>query len=390
MISVEEALLHLLEIAKPMKSETVPLRKSNMRVLAKDVVATRDQPPFATSAMDGYAIAVSEVTSGKCFSVIGEAAAGHQFKGAMRTGDAVRIFTGAPLPSGAKRIVIQEDVVRSGHQIIIPKNLDSSNYIRPAGGDFHAGYKVYSGKELKPADVALLASMNSACVEVVKRPVVALISTGDELVVPGDIPSETQIMASNTYGLAALLENNGSIARLLPIARDNITSLKAAFELADGADLIVTIGGASVGDHDLVYKAAVEKSLRQSFYKVSMRPGKPLMAGHLGNTPIVGLPGNPVSALVCAHVFLIPMIKSMLGLKTVLPKTFETVLLNDLPGNSERKHYCRAIVSPEGIYVDEKQDSSLLTILAASNALAIREPGAPPAAKGDKITYILL
>ena len=388
MISVEEALSRLLSLAAPMKSENIPLRGSSERVLAKDIVATTDQPPFATSAMDGYAVAISKVVPGNRFTVIGEAAAGHVFTGELGGNNAVRIFTGAPVPDGTKRIIIQEDVDRSDNEIILRNKLDKSNYVRPAGGDFQAGHKVYSGKKLKPADIALLASMNNAYVEVSKRPIIALISTGDELVSPGEPLGEGQIVASNAYGLTALFENNGAIVRLLPITQDNITSLKAAFELCKGANLIVTIGGASVGEHDLVYEAAIDKGLKQSFYKVSMRPGKPLMAGRLGNIPVVGLPGNPVSAIVCGHLFIVPMIKSMLGLSSVLPKTFETVLLNDLAENGKRKHYCRATLSAEGLYVAERQDSSLLTILSAANALAIREPNAPPARKGDKIMYI--
>ena len=388
MISVETALEKLFELVKPMTAETVPIREANGRVLAKDVVASRDQPPFSTTAMDGYAIANSEINDGDFFTVIGEAAAGHRFDGVLETGEAVRIFTGAPLPLNTKRIVIQEDVKRSGNNIIVLSGSDESDYIRPPASDFPAGYKVIGGRKLKPADIALLASMNNVSVAVIKRPIVAIITTGDELVMPGEKPNEDQIVASNTFGLAALLENNGAIARILPVARDRISSLKAVFDLCAGADLVVTIGGASVGDHDLVASAAAEKGLSQIFYKVAMRPGKPLMAGQLGKTAMVGLPGNPVSSLVCGYIFLIPMIKSMLGFKKVAPETFQTVLLNDLPANSVRKHFCRAKLSSKGLYVNKRQDSSLLTVLADANALAIREPNAPKAKAGDTIEYM--
>ena len=246
------------------------------------------------------------------------------------------------------------------------------------------------GVILRPSNIALLAAMNTPFIEVVKKPVVALISTGDELVMPGETLHSDQIVASNTYGLAALLENNGAEARILPIARDTFTSLQSVFELAKDANLIVTIGGASVGDHDLVAKVSANLGMQRSFYKVAMRPGKPLMAGRFNDRAMVGLPGNPVSAMVCGHIFLVPMIKKMLGLSKVLPETYETVLLNDIEANSARKHYCRAVLSSEGICVAEQQDSSLLSVLANANALVIREPNTPPAKAGEAIKYIQL
>jgi molybdopterin molybdotransferase len=207
---------------------------------------------------------------------------------------------------------------------------------------------------------------------------------------PGETPQSDQIVASNAYGLAALLNDSGAETRVLPIARDTLASLRSVFDLAKDADLIVTIGGASVGDHDLVAEASANMGMEQSFYKVAMRPGKPLMAGRFNNHAMVGLPGNPVSAMVCGHVFLVPMIKKMLGLSHVLPETFETTLLNDIPANGPRTHYCRAMLSPKGLFVAERQDSSLLTILASANALAIREPNASSAKAGERIKYIPL
>ncbi len=390
MISVKEAQAHLFNLATPMSTEIVPLQKASERVLSQNVVADRDQPPFSSSAMDGYAIARKDVSGGDIFHVIGEAAAGHCFDRPVLTGQAVRIFTGAPVPEGTERILIQEDVECDADKITLRHGLDPALYIRSSGDDFKAGHVVNAGIILRPSHIALLASMNAPLIEVVKKPVVALISTGDELVMPGETPKSDQIVASNTYGLAALLENNGAEARVFPIARDNCGSLQSVFNLAKDSDLIVTIGGASVGDHDLVKTVYEEMGMQQSFYKVAMRPGKPLMAGKINNRPMVGLPGNPVSAMVCGYVFLVPMIAKMLGLSEVLPKTYETVLLNDLKPNLARAHYCRAVLSPEGIRVIERQDSSLLSVFADSNALAIREPNAPAAKAGEVIKYIHL
>ncbi|MEL0286391.1 MAG: molybdopterin molybdotransferase MoeA, partial [Paracoccaceae bacterium] len=340
MISVKEAQAHLFSLATPMGTESVPLEQANGRVLGQDVIARRDQPPFSSSAMDGYAIANESASAGDMFHVIGEAAAGHRFQGSLLTGQAVRIFTGAPVPEGTTRILIQEDVERLGDKITLCEGADSALYIRPAGGDFMAGHVVHAGTVLHPSQIALLAAMNTPMVDVVKKPVVALMSTGDELVLPGETPQSDQIVASNAYGLAALLKDGGAETRVLPIARDTLASLRSVFDLAKDADLIVTIGGASVGDHDLVAEASANMGMEQSFYKVAMRPGKPLMAGRFNNHAMVGLPGNPVSAMVCGHVFLVPMIKKMLGLPHVLPETFETALLNDIPANGPRTHYC--------------------------------------------------
>ena len=390
MISVKEAQAHLFDLTTPLSTEIVRLEHACGRVLSKDIIAGRDQPPFSSSAMDGYAIARKVVAVGDIFHIIGEAAAGHRFERPISADQAVRIFTGAPVPEGTQRILIQEDVERDRDKIAVGNDLDPNLYIRPSGGDFKVGHVVKAGIILQPSNIALLAAMNTCLVKIVKKPVVALISTGDELVMPGETPLSDQIIASNTYGLAALLENNGAEARIFPIARDTLTSLQYVFDLAQDADLIVTIGGASVGDHDLVAEASANLGMQQSFYKVAMRPGKPLMAGKIHNRAIVGLPGNPVSAMVCGHVFLVPMIKKLLGLSNVLPETYETVLLNDVEANRARTHYCRAVLSSDGIRVAEQQDSSLLSVLVNANALAIREPNAPPAKAGEPIKYMQL
>ena len=281
MITVSQALEQLFTLVSPLPSQDVPLRLANGRVLARDVLAARTQPPFAASSMDGYAVKSAEVEADAMFKVVGEAAAGHAWDGVVGAGQAVRIFTGAPLPQGADFIVIQEDVTRRGDLITLGRNIDTKDNIRAAGVDFMQGAPLSAPRKLTPADIALLAAMNAPVVPVTRKPVVALISTGDELVMPGEHPKADQIIVSNTFGLAAMLEDLGAQPRILPIAQDSEASLRAAFTLAKGADLIITIGGASVGDHDLVGPVAADMGMEQTFYKVAMRPGKPLMAGRL-------------------------------------------------------------------------------------------------------------
>lgn len=390
MISVSHALEHLFLLASPVGTETVPLIEAAGRVLAQDAVSQRDQPPFAASAMDGYAVIGAEVSPGAQFSVIGESAAGHRFSGTVSPGQAVRIFTGAPLPEGATRVVIQEDVTRVGETITLGEHLGPGDHIRPAGGDFRAGAALKAPRCLAPEDIALLASMNIARVTVAKRPKVALISTGDELAMPGETPGPDQIIASNTFGLHALLRSLGAEPHLLPIARDTRSALGLVLDLADGADLIVTIGGASVGDHDLVASVAADRGMERAFYKVAMRPGKPLMAGRLGGAMMLGLPGNPVSAMVCGHVFLAPVIRAMTGQGHAPAPRKTAVLSAALPANGPREHYMRATLTAEGIAAFDRQDSSLLSVLSRANALLVRPPQDPPRAKGDPVDYIPL
>ena len=388
MISVKAALEHLFDLVVPTDIETVPLDQACGRVLAKSVVAHRDQPPFSASAMDGYAISEQLISTGLEFKIIGESAAGHRFKGSVHAGQAVRIFTGAPIPKNANRVIIQENVKRTGDKIVIHSADDTSGHIRVFGADFKSEDEVQPPKLLTASDIALLAAMNAPQLSVHKKPVIALISTGDELVMPGQNPSEDQIIASNTFGLAALLRAHGAVPRILPIAKDNRPSLQTALQLAKDADLIVTIGGASVGDHDLVAKAATDMGFIQNFYKVAMRPGKPLMAGRLGNVAMIGLPGNPVSAIVCGHIFLIPMVQAMQGLEPIQRQRFTAKLTHDLAENGPREHYMRATLRSDGLHVEKRQDSALLTVLSRSNALAIRPPHAPFAASGSSIEYI--
>ena len=391
MISVSEALKALTALVEPGPEETVPLQRAAGRVLARPVGANRDQPPFAASAMDGYAVQSAGLERGARYQVIGEAAAGHGFSGVVGPGQAVRIFTGAPLPQGAQHIVIQEDVTCDADSMIVAAEIDPKTHIRPSGSDFKHGDVIPAPRRLSPADVALLASMNQPQVPVRRKPVVAVISTGDELVMPGQAPRGDQIIASNCFGLKALLEDSGALVRILPIARDTIASLHMAFDLAQTADLIVTIGGASVGDHDLVARAGESLGMQQSFYKVAMRPGKPLMAGRVQNTPMVGLPGNPVSAMVCGHIFLTPMIRHMLGLPAEQARHPQAPLACAIAQNGPRAHYMRATLTVDGQLTPfDRQDSALLSVLAQANALLVRPPHAPAVCAGSEVPYILL
>jgi molybdopterin molybdotransferase len=390
MISVAEALERLFALVEPLEAERVPLREAAGRVLAADAVASRDQPPFPASAMDGYAVRAEEVTPGARFRVIGEAPAGRRFAGRVGPGDAVRIFTGAPMPHGADRVVIQEDTTREGEAVIVTGAPGPGPHVRPAGADFRAGDRLAAPRRLSAADVALIAAMNLPEVQVARRPGVAILSTGDELVMPGEDPGEDQIVASNAFGLKALLEAEGAEARLLPVARDTQESLRAGFELAADADLILTVGGASVGDHDLVAPVAQALGMDTAFYKVAMRPGKPLMAGRLGAAAMIGLPGNPVSAIVCGTVFVAPVIRKMLGLGAAPAPRRRAALARGVARNGPREHYMRARLTPHGLDPFDSQDSALLSLLAEADALLVRPPDDGPREAGEPVDYIPL
>ncbi|MBV7379301.1 gephyrin-like molybdotransferase Glp [Maritimibacter dapengensis] len=390
MITVEDALSRIFDLVAPVGTETVPLADAAGRILATPVTARRDQPPFAASAMDGYALKSVEADPEAMFKVVGEAQAGQRFDGNVGAGQAVRIFTGAPVPEGADMVVIQEDVDRRGDLITLHRDVPDGRNIRPAGNDFRVGDTLDAPRRLSPRDVALIASMNQPQVEVSRRPDVAIIATGDELVMPGEEPGPDQIIASNSFGLKAMLEAEGARVRLLPIARDNEASLRMVFGLAAGADLVITIGGASVGDHDLVGPVAAELGMEQAFYKVAMRPGKPLMAGRLGNAVMVGLPGNPVSAMVCGSVFVIPALRVMLGLPPAPITHMTATLREDLAPNGPRQHYMRAVLDERGIAAMSSQDSALLSVLAHANALIVRPPSDSARKAGETVDYLPL
>jgi molybdopterin molybdotransferase len=394
LISVEDAHARLMRLFAPLGAETVPLAEAGGRVLAADAVAARDQPPFAASAMDGYAVRLADAGAGSRLRVVGVSSAGGRYEGRVGPGEAVRIFTGAPVPEGADFVVIQEDVAQDSDTVTIREGRDGDPYIRPEGGDFRRGARLAAPRRLKPADLALIAAFNLGRVAVARRPVVALIPTGDELVAPGEAAGPDQIASSNNFGLKAMIEAAGGTARLLPIARDSAESLAAAFALAEGADLVVTLGGASVGDFDLVQATALAEGLELDFYRVAIRPGKPLMAGRLNGTPLVGLPGNPVSAMVCGHVFLRPAIARMLGLPGALDAPLAARLGEDVEANGPRTHYMRARVeaAAEGWCCTPfaRQDSSLVSVLAEANALMVRAPGDPARRAGEPVGFVWL
>ena len=394
-MAVAEARARILALMKPVGREIVPLADAVGRVLAEPVIANRTQPPFAASAMDGYAVRAAEVLDGAQFRVTGEAAAGHPFDGAVPEGCALRIFTGAPIPAPLDRIIIQEDVERDGDVIRLSATLDPGPYVRPAGLDFRSGETLLDApRRLSPEDIALAAATGCALLTCYRRPRVALLATGDELVLPGQETPEGAIISSNNFGLCALLKRAEADPFILPIAHDSPAALERAAHDAAGADLFVTLGGASVGEHDLIRPVLAQHGLELDLYRIAMRPGKPLMAGRLGTTPMLGLPGNPVSAMVCGRIFLLPVIDALSGLNACELKTFEARLVIALSKNSPREHYMRARVEdgPDGAICTpfESQDSSRLRLLSGANALMVREPNDPPRAVGAPVSYIPL
>ena len=394
MITVDQAQDLCLTGLTTLGTETVSIAEAAGRTLITPAAATRPQPPFAASVMDGYAVDNAAVKPGARFQVIGEAAAGHAWSGTVGPNQALRIFTGAPMPKGADRVIIQEDVTRDGDTITLNANLDESAYVRPIGADFPSGFTLPTPRRLTPSDVALLAAMNIAEVTVARKPHVALIATGDELVMPGGDPRPVQIIDSNVFGLKALIEQHGGTADILPITLDTEDALHATFSKAISADLIVTIGGASVGDHDLVGKVAQDFGLDRAFYKIAMRPGKPLMSGTMRGKPFLGLPGNPVSAMVCGYLFLLPMLRKLAGQTDVLPQIITATLAQDIPANGPRAHYMRAQITEttEGrmITAFTRQDSALLTVLSDANALLIRPIKDPAQKAGTSVNAIQL
>ena len=391
MISVNEALNNIFELVAQLEAEQVGLKDANGRILARSVIAKRDQPPFSASAMDGYAICSKDLDKGVIkWKVIGEAGAGHGFGGYVKSGQATRIFTGAPMPEGTDQVIIQENVKLRNLVITLSQTPNLEKYVRAAGSDFNSGFTLKAPRLLTPHDVALMAAMNSPTPWVTRKPKIVIIGTGDELVQPGEQPNDNQIIASNTYGLAAMLKAAGATPRLLPIARDRLTSLEQVFSFIGTADAVITVGGASVGDYDFVSQAASNFGMKQSFYKVAMRPGKPLMAGYLRGIPMIGLPGNPVSAMVCGEVFLIPLIQKMLGLPAVPRLRKNGQIGHSLPQNGTREHYMRAKLINGSIFIEDSQDSSLLTVLANADALAVRPKDDGPLKEGSNIEYIPL
>jgi molybdopterin molybdotransferase len=392
MITVEQAQALCLALVQTGPIKTVALADAHGRTLAEPLQAKRDQPPFSASSMDGYAIRSRDAKIGATLTVIAESAAGHGWEGTVKAAQAVRIFTGAPVPSGADQVVIQENVTRTGDSISLGSDAIGNMNIRPQGVDFKKNFTLSAPRKLTASDLALIAAMNHGSVRVTHRPKVALISTGDELLMPGGDPAPDQIIASNIFALQAMLIDAGAVPNVLPIAPDTPDALDDILQQASdwGADIIVTIGGASVGDHDLVAPALDRFGVTRSFHKIAMRPGKPLMAGALGSTAFLGLPGNPVSAVVCGHLFLLPMVRRALGQSDVLPRGVSARLDAPLPPGGPRAHYLRAHFS-EGentrtVTAFDKQDSSMLTVLSQANCLLLRPIDDTPKASGDPVT----
>ncbi len=399
LMPVAEALSRLLQGVSALPPENVPLSQANGRILAADLASTRTQPPFAASAMDGYAVRHSDLkVDGPALQIIGEAPAGHGFSDAVAPGQAVRIFTGAPVPDGADTILIQEDADRTGTQIAVRDVPAKGAFVRPAGLDFREGdVLIESGRKLGYRDLALAAAMNHAVLPVRRKPVVAILATGDELVAPGGNPGPDQIIASNHAGVAALVEDCGGEPLDLGISPDDATVMAGHVRraLEARADILITLGGASVGDHDLVQDVLGSEGMDLAFWRIAMRPGKPLMAGHLGHTKVLGLPGNPVSSLVCALLFLKPLIAQMLGRNADLRLETEAVLAGPIGQNDRRQDYVRAELREEDdgrlvVTPFTKQDSSMLALLAKSGALIIRAPHAEALEAGATVPILKL
>jgi molybdopterin molybdotransferase len=396
-ISVEEARRRLLAPLAPLSAEQVALSETVGRVLAEDVAARRTQPPFAVSAMDGYAVRAADVATVPArLTVVGSVPAGQAYPGTIGRGEAVRIFTGAPLPAGANAIVIQEDTARDGDTVTVREAAPSGHYVRPAGLDFRAGdIGLRAGRRLGARDVGLAAAMNRPWLLVRRRPRIAILPTGDEVVMPGDPVGPNQIVSSNGLALAAFVTQCGGIPIHLPIAPDDSAALQRIAAGSAGADFLVTTGGASVGEHDLVRDALQADGLTLDFWKIAMRPGKPLMVGRYRDTPMMGLPGNPVSTLVCGLLFLKPAIERLLGLASAEQPALRARLAVPLPANDRRQDYLRATLarSRDGTLEArpfDKQDSSVMSLLAGADCLVVRQPHAAAAAAGDSVEIILL
>ncbi|MGF1631126.1 MAG: gephyrin-like molybdotransferase Glp [Kiloniellaceae bacterium] len=395
MISVAEALDRILKSFQPLPAETVSIAEAFGRVLAQDVIARVTQPPHAVSAMDGYAVRAADVASVPvALKVIGAVPAGGLFEGSVGAGEAVRIFTGAPLPAGADAIVIQEDTEAGDRSVTVKELCRAGNYVRAAGLDFAAGDPgPRAGRQLTTRDVGLVAAMNHPWVSVRRRPRVAILATGDEVVMPGEPLGPSQIVSSNGLALAAFVCACGGVPLQLGIAADREDSLAGLAAGAKGADLLLTTGGASVGEHDLVQKVLGRQGMELDFWKIAMRPGKPLMFGSLAGTPVLGLPGNPVSAVVCSLLFARPALNALLGLDVPAHPLEQMVLGADLDANDRRQDYLRATVAVNGdgrctATPYGRQDSSMLALLAAADGLIVRAALAPAAVKGEMVEVL--
>ena len=398
LMPVAEALRLVLIDAKPLPVETVPLDRARGRVLAVEMAALRTQPPAAVSAMDGYAVRASDVaTAPATLKVIGEIAAGHPFPKQVAPGQAARIFTGGVMPDGSDTVVIQELTSREGDNVTVQKSTAKGRNVRNQGIDFTQGEVLLrNGRKLTDRDVMLAAAMNYPEVSVYRQPKVAVLGTGDELVPPGAKPRSGEIVYSNGFALIALARSEGADTHDLGIARDRVEDIIRAVRRARewGADILVTSGGASVGEHDLVQRALAAEGLDLSFWRVALRPGRPMMHGRLGTMQVLGVPGNPVSSYVCAFLFLVPLIRRLAGRSDLEPRLDRARLGANLPANDERADYLRATLAdgPDGLVVTPlpSQDSSLMAPLAKADCLVIREAHAPAAVAGSDCVIVKL
>ena len=396
LLSVAEALARVTQGLEPLEPERVKLEQARGRVLAEDIAAHLTQPPFDAAAMDGYAVRAADVgVLPATLRLIGDALAGRGFDGEVKQGEGVRIFTGAPVPKGADTVVIQENTeVAPG--VVTVKDAAPRRHIRPRGQDFTKGEVLLrAGTRLGPRELMLAAAMNHAELPVRRKPKVAILATGDEVVPPGTALDRDQIVSSVPVGLAALIEAQGGEPMSLGIAQDTAESIVTLASTGKGADILVTVGGASVGERDLVSAALRSGGMELDFWKIAMRPGKPLLYGRLGNQRVLGVPGNPVAALICGLVFLVPMLHRLLGLREHGREPQEAVLGQALEANGPREHYMRATSTwrsgGERLVIPlAAQDSALMADFARADCLIVRPPDAPALAEGERVMIIPL
>ena len=396
MISVEEARDRILAGLRPTPAELVALPDAWGRVTAAPVIARLTQPPADMSAMDGYALRAADGTAGSVLRVIGAAPAGHPFDGQIGPGEAVRLFTGSVVPAGADTILLQEDATAGEGTVRVNETVRPARHIRRAGQDFAAGDAVLpQGRRLTARDIGLAAAANHPWLTVHRCPRIGILATGDEIAMPGEPIPPGGVVSSNSHALAAMVRAAGGTPIVLPVAADTPGAIAAVADAIAGMDMLVTTGGASVGDHDLVVAGLQARGLTLDFWKIAMRPGKPLLFGALGATPVLGLPGNPVSALICAILFLLPALARLSGLPAAPPPTVPARLATPLPANDRRADYLRATLAADsaGRLVATpiaSQDSAMLRRLAQADALIVRPPQALAAPEGADIAVIRL
>jgi molybdopterin molybdotransferase len=396
MISVEEARGRILQALQPLPAEIVALAEAWQRVTAIPVLARLTQPPADVSAMDGYALRAADGAEGSVLRVIGAAPAGHPFEGQVGVGEAVRLFTGSIVPAGADGILLQEDATRDGEHVRINETVVAARHIRRAGQDFAVGDVVVpAGRRLTARDVGLAAAANHPWLAVHRRPRVAILATGDEIALPGEPIPSGGIVSSNSHALAALVRAAGGEPMVLPVARDDTAIIASVADAVVGMDMLVTTGGASVGDHDLIIEALKSRGMTLDFWQIAMRPGKPLLFGNLGPTPVLGLPGNPVSAMVCSILFLLPALSRLCGLPAAPPPVSSAILGAAVKPNDKRADHLRATVKVDamGRVVATPfpvQDSAMLRRLALADALVLRAPHAPALEAGAEVGIIRL